>query len=149
MIAPLVTVSQSRSNGDGKVQEHKTVTNGAITLDEAASTIHVGLPYVSDLEMLDFSAGDVDMRGRPHQVSKVHVTVLNSRGLWIGPTVDKLKEVFQRQDEHYDDPIALKSETFTKNINPVWKKEGSLYMRQVDPLPMTLLAVTPEVMIGG
>ena len=37
---------------DGAVHPQKTVASGSITLDRAASVVHLGLPYESDLQTL-------------------------------------------------------------------------------------------------
>lgn len=131
-----------------------TVTNGAITLDRPYGVIHVGLPYISDLETLDLdSAQGETMADKKKSVQRVTCYVEESRGIWIGaapPTdddedaVEGLYEAKVRDEEGYDEPVSLTTDTVDVNIRPEWNSNGRIFIRQVDPLPMTILAVAPS-----
>jgi hypothetical protein len=82
-------------------------------------------------------------------VTEVLVKVERSRGLWAGPDVDHMTEVKQRDFEPYGDPIALFTGDFKLSIPPSWGRSGSIVLQQRDPLPLTVLAVIPEVDVGG
>ena len=43
----------------------------------------------------------------------------------------------------------LKTGDIKVTMPSTWTTEGSIFFRQDDPLPMTLLAVIPEVSVGG
>jgi hypothetical protein len=34
-------------------------------------------------------------------------------------------------------------------LTPTWQQNGQIYVRQVDPLPLTIVGLTLEVAIGG
>jgi hypothetical protein len=133
---------------DGSVQAQRTVSGGAITLDHSASTIHVGLPYTSELRTLDLELGP-QRAGQYRRVVRVTVKMERSRGLWVGPDPDHVVEWKQRSSEPYGDPIALLTGEARITIPPSWGTSGSVTLQQHDPLPLTVLGVFPEVEIGG
>jgi hypothetical protein len=49
-----------------------------------------------------------------------------------------------RNDEGYDEPVALKTGDITVNIESEWNSNGRLFIRQVDPIPMTILSANPS-----
>ena len=130
-----------------------TVTNGAVTLAKAYSFVHIGLPYLSDVESLDIDTVQGEtMVDKRKMIQEVTVFVEDSRGLWAGPkppsndTVDPLEGLTEfklRQDEGYDDPVELKTEPIDVIIRPEWNSNGRVFMRQVDPVPLSVLSVAP------
>ncbi|MEK9753366.1 MAG: hypothetical protein VW338_09165 [Rhodospirillaceae bacterium] len=134
---------------DGNVVRNLTVTDGAITLATAAAKVHVGLGYTSDLETLDVEAPQGTIQGKLKKISKVVVRFLKSRGLFIGPDSDNLVEMKQREFELMGNPTDLLTGTKEIIIKPSWNTNGRIFMRQSDPLPMTILAVVPELTVGG
>jgi hypothetical protein len=137
--------------GDGAVFPPKVVTGGAITLDTACSKVQVGLPIVADLETLPL-AMQVDGafgQGRTKNVNKAWLRVYRSSGIFVGPDEDRLTEAKQRTTETYGSPPALKSEEVPVTITPSWAQSGQVFIRQSDPLPLTIVSLTLEVVLGG
>lgn len=130
-----------------------TVADGTITLDKPYSVIHVGLPYITDFETLDVdtSTGET-ISDKSKLVNKVSLYVEESRGMWAGSTppsdddtdpLEGLTEFKLRSDEGYDDPAALLTEVVDVNIEAGWTSNGRIFVRQVDPVPMTILSAVP------
>lgn len=137
--------------GDGAVQPSKTVVGGSITLDYAASTVHVGLPFTSDMQTLP-TALRIDEgfgQGRPKNVSRVWLRVFKSGGIKAGPDFDHLVEAKQRTTESYGTPPGLKTDEIELVLTPSWQQGGQVCVRQSDPLPLTILSMTLEVSTGG
>lgn len=137
---------------DGAVHPRRTVSSGAIHLDVEASKVHVGLPITADLETLpmammlrDGSFG----QGHAKNVNKVWLRVHRSSGIFVGPDADRLTEVKQRTTEPYGSPPALKSNELQLTITPSWSDSGAVFVRQADPLPLTIVGMTLEVALGG
>lgn len=134
-----------------------TVTSGAITLDRPYSVIHVGLPYTCDLETLDIDTVNGEtLSDKKKLVNKVTAMVEDSRGGFFGsrpPTDDSddplegLYELKSRDEEGYDDPVALKTGNIDINIESGWNSNGRVFIRQVDPLPLTILSIVPTGLI--
>ena len=49
----------------------------------------------------------------------------------------------------YGAPPALKSEEVRVMVTPTWADNGQVYVRQSDPLPLTIVSMTLEVAIGS
>jgi hypothetical protein len=139
---------------DGAVLGPYTVVGDSITLSvggialsgtDLPYVVHVGLRYDCDLELLDLA----ESRDRQKTVKKVGFDVESSRGGWAGEDFDNLKEWQQRQVGDNFDPLALTSTTAEVRIGSTWNKHGRACIRQVDPLPLTVLGVEREVVGGG
>lgn len=136
---------------DGAVHPQRTVSGGEVTLDSAASKVHIGLPITADLKTLPVAA-QIDgglAQGRQKNVNKVWLRVYRSSGIFVGPSFDQLTEAKQRTTEPYGTPPGLKSEEMLIPINPSWGDSGQVCVRQADPLPLTLVSMTTEVALGG
>lgn len=132
-----------------------TVTGGTVTLDEAYAHIKVGLPYMGDLETLDIDTpSGASFKESAMAVSRVGIFVekSNTRGTFVGlqPPTDDLTDPVQNLDEvkgrevvSYSDPLVLVSDYVEVNVPSRWSKGGRVFIRQVDPVPMTVLAVMP------
>ena len=136
---------------DGAVHPQKVVTSGAITLDVAAVVVHGGLPITADLQTLP-PAMQIDSgfgQGRYKNINKAWMRVYRSSGLWVGPDEDHLVESKQRTTEPYGTPPALRSAEIEVMTTPAWADSGQVFVRQEDPLPLTIVSMTLEVAIGG
>jgi hypothetical protein len=136
---------------DGAVHAQKTVTSGAITLDFAASLVHIGLPIEADIQTLPMAA-QIDAafgQGRMKNVNKAWIRVERSSGIWAGPDADHLSEVKARTSEPYGTPPSLRSEEVQLMLTPAWTDSGHVFVRQGDPLPLTVISLTLETSLGG
>jgi hypothetical protein len=133
---------------DGSVAPSKVVAGGSITLPRAASVVHVGLPYTSEMVTLDLELGP-RAASKQRRVVEVLVRVERSRALWAGPDADHMTEFKQRDQEPYGSAIGLLTGDMRLAIPPAWGRGGSIVVQQRDPLPLTVLAVIPEVDIGN
>lgn len=142
---------------DGNVVRGLTVSGGAVTLPNAATKAHIGLPYEALMQTLNLELGSVQglgtVQGRMKSVAEVTLRVENTRGIFVGPYDDTrdgkhLVEYRQRSTEAWNEAIRLY--TGDIRITPPWdwNTEGSMIIKQFDPLPMTILAVMPDVVIG-
>ena len=135
---------------DGAVHPQKTISSGTITLDRASSVVHIGLQYESDLQTMPMSLQtEAFGQGRVKNVNHVWLRVLESSGIFAGPSADKLIEAKQRTNEPYGSPPRLKTEDIKIMLTPTWQDNGQLFVRQTDPLPLTVVGMTLEVAIGG
>lgn len=135
---------------DGDVHPVRDVTSGAISLQHPAAVAHVGLPYVAELETLevDFPGQEtvLDKRKAIHGVSAV---LEESRNFWAGRDAAHLYEQKADYRVNYNDPIPLVSGISEIRISTQWDEAGRVYIQQPDPLPLTILALIPEVTISG
>jgi len=136
---------------DGSVHPQQTVTGGSITLNRQASVIHVGLPITADIKTLPIAA-QIDggfAQGKFKNVNKAWLRVYRSSGIFVGPDEFNLTEAKQRSIEPFGSPPALKTEEIELMITPSWGDGGQVFVRQSDPLPLTLVSLTTEIAVGG
>lgn len=136
---------------DGAVEPEQTVEDGRITLTGSASVVHVGLPYVSDFETLPlaFEGMEAAGQGTLKNVTAVHVRYTDTSLFKIGPSFDKLSPNRSRAvSDPFDSPPALKTAETRVGIAGSWGTDGSVCVRQDEPLPLTVLAMALEVELG-
>jgi hypothetical protein len=135
---------------DGAVAPQQVVTNGAVSLSHAVSTAVVGLPITADLQTLPFSfATEGYGQGRVKNINKVWLRVHNSSGVFAGPNFSKLTQFKQRTNEPYGTPPSMVTGEIEITLTPSWQQDGSVCIRQSDPLPLIVASMTIEASIGG
>jgi len=135
---------------DGAVQAAKTVNGGSITLDQEASTVQVGLPITADLQTLPMAFETMAFgQGRQKNVNRVWLRVVQSGGIFAGPTFDQLREFKQRTTEPYGSPPNLISNEVQIDLMPSWQAGGQVCIRQTAPLALTITSMTIEAAVGG
>lgn len=141
---------------DGNVVKDLVVSAGVITLPRAASKVHVGLSYQPEVITLAVDNPKEVIRGANKSISEVRLIVQDSRGGWVGPVRDggvvddaDLVEIKPRTAADAYDTISLKSQELRVSIQPGWIEDGMVRIVQKDPLPLAILAIIPEVDIGG
>lgn len=142
---------------DGNVVRNLTVAGGSVTLPNAASKVHVGLAYEAALQTLDLDMGRVQglgtVQGRMKSISEVTLRVEDTRGIFVGPydgdrDSDKLVEYKQRSTEAWNEAIQLYTGDIRMTTPWDWNTSGSVWIKQFDPLPLSILAIMPDVVIG-
>lgn len=144
---------------DGNAAPPKTVTDGSITLDTPAAVAHVGLAIICDLETLPINqttrSGD-NLRGNYKNIPHVGLVLHRSRGVFVARdrkdfegTGDNLIELKQRDDEDWAESTNLLTGYTRLAIPTGWDQDGRIFVRQSDPLPLTILSIIPEVQLAG
>jgi len=131
---------------DGNVVSDLVVdASGAITLPFDASKVHVGLPYICEITTLSIDDNARTMLGRKKSVSELAIRFYQSRGGHIGPKGKSLQELRPRDVTDGYGTIQLKTEERRVAMRRGWGDGGQVTIQQNDPLPMAILAVTPDV----
>lgn len=136
---------------DGNVILGKVVASGQIALDVIYDLVHIGIPYVSDLETLNIEVNlqSGTSQGRQIKVSMLVLKLLNSRGGYLGPDEDTLFPLHNEGRETWDDPLELYSGDQPETLGGGYSDGGRIFFRQTDPLPVTILAIVPSLQVGG
>jgi hypothetical protein len=136
---------------NGYAQTGITVTNGSITLNEPASRVHVGLPYTCQLITLPVStyAEGETIQGRPKNITSLTVQVERTMGMWTGPSVDQMREAKFGLPALYGQPLPMVTEDIDVTLKGDWGKKKQVVIEQRSPLPMTVLALVPDITLGG
>lgn len=137
---------------DGAVQPQATVTNGSVTLQNAASKIHVGIPITAQAQLLPFaqqSAQDGGFgQGVQKNVNAVNVRVNGSSSIFAGPDFTHLRQLKQRTTENYGSPPNLVTGVINIVLDGSWGPDGQVCFQQTDPLPITIQSVQLEMTLG-
>jgi hypothetical protein len=133
---------------DGAAHPNRTVESGSVTLQRASSVVHVGLPYTSRLQTMrpEAGAGDGTAQGKTKRINKMVIRFLATVGAKAGPDVDHLDEIqFRSGSALMDAPVPL----FTGDKIMEWPGgydfDGYMIVEQDQPLPMTLVALMPQL----
>ena len=131
-----------------------TVADGTITLDKPFGVIHVGLPITADFETLDIDTPNGEtLSDKNMLITAITIFFEKTRGIFAGSkpptddTVDPLEDLNElklREQEGYDSPVDLVTDKVDINVHSLWNSNGRVFIRQVDPLPSTILAVHPS-----
>lgn len=124
------------------------VENGSITLPGLAGRVHVGLPYTSDVELLDIepNMGSQTIQGRFKKISRVTARFERSREMLIGPNSNALYPM--KRAPYVDQSAQLYTGDREIILSPSWNSNGRVFFRMIDPLPFNLLAVFPNMEIS-
>jgi hypothetical protein len=121
---------------------------GGFTLATAASRVHAGLPIArAQIETLDLDAHGTMIRDKQKRTGSVTLLLHRSSRSWeAGP------------DEDHMTPYELgvtdtASDEFTGQVEQAlegdWSKPGRILIWQRDPLPLTILGIIPNQVLGG
>jgi hypothetical protein len=135
---------------DGNVHPRRVVAGGSVTLDYAASDVHIGLPITAEIATLNLSVPGQNVLDKKKLISKVSLICQSSRGIMAGPDSDHLR---QYKDQSgvlgTGSPIPVQTGMFEILTQAAWDKNGTVTVQQTDPLPLSILAVIPDVAVGG
>jgi hypothetical protein len=133
---------------DGSAHPDRVVTSGAITLQRAASKVQIGLGFVSTIQTtrIEAGAGDGTAQGKTKRITKAVVRFYNTLGGFVGPDATRLDEIQFRKPT---DPMDQAPPLYTGDKLVDWPGgydfDGYAMVRQVQPLPMTLVALMPQL----
>lgn len=133
---------------DGATHPDRVVASGAITLQVAAKLINIGLGYVSTLQTNRIEAGAADgtAQGKTKRINKCVVRFYNTLGAKVGPDSDSLDELqFRTGSDPMDAPPPLFTGDKLLEFPGDYDFEGYIMVRQDSPLPMTVVAIMPQV----
>lgn len=156
---------------DGGVQAPKTVSDGCITLDNSASAIIVGQGFTCQLETLALEySNNPTSQGQRKQIPTLTVRAKDTRGIRMGQVWNALVEQKERTTEPMGSPISF-MRGGTEEVDPSyanapgarapylypdrltilqapWEERGAVCVYQDYPLPATILAIIPTVLMG-
>jgi hypothetical protein len=133
---------------DGATHPQRVVSSGSITLQRAASVVHVGLPCPAKLATMRSNAGAADgtAQGKTKRIHRVAVRLLDTLGGEMGPSETNTDEILFRQT---GDPMDEAVPLFTGDKELPWpggyEKDGILWYVNAQPLPVTLCAFMPQL----
>lgn len=141
---------------NGAVVPAKTVSSGSITLDTAASTVVVGIPYTSKLQpsKIEIQMGDGTAQGRRFVCKRAALNLWKTYGLQYSDDPNAAENKWfdvegRSTNTNYDTASPLT--TGMRQINNLGRHGDSIELcfRQTLPLPANLLAIVPKLDVEG
>lgn len=153
---------------NGNVLRDLTVTGGRCRIypvgraPDGDIIAHVGIPYVQLVETLPVAGqlqGLGSVQGRRQSVGPVALRVIDTKGVEAaaGPAVldgatgedlTKFYEPKVRRQEAYGVTTSLYTGFMEVETQATWSDASTVLVRQINPLPMTLVGVYPNVDIN-
>lgn len=133
---------------DGAVHPDQRVEAGEIQLAVPASVAQVGLGYRSLVETARLEAGAADgtAQGKTKRIHRVVVRLHQTLGALFGPSPDQLDRLeFRGAADLMDRPPPLFDGDKVVDWPGDYETEGRMTLVQDQPLPLTLLAIFPQV----
>lgn len=134
---------------DGAAHPSRVVTNGKVTLNRAATKVHVGLYSNADIELLRQEAGAQDgtAQGKTQRIHSFVVRFDATVGGKYGPDFDNLDEmIFRTNDDETGGPIALfTGDSERTALDGKYSSNARICLRQHLPLPSTIVGVYPHL----
>ena len=138
-----------------------TPSAGSLTIPNSrrGAIVHVGIPFTVDVETLDVDT--VEQKPtlvESKLVHKVYLKVYNTRGIYVGtnfPTSNKVDGMTDPEEKTEDILLgnignaaqALTTKRHDIVIRNDWNSSGRICIRQVDPLPVEILSIIPDMSI--
>ncbi len=134
--------------GNGATHPDETVSNGGITLDYSSTKAAVGFGFDSSMQTLRIESGSVDgtSQGKPKRVHGITVRFFETVGAEVGNDSGEVDRIFFR-DSSMDMDTAIPMFTGDKDIEfpGGFDDDDRVYIKQGQPLPLTVLAFYPRM----
>lgn len=132
---------------DGAAHPDRVVSAGAITLQRAASLVHVGLGYESALESLDLESGSAigTAQTKKKRINKVAVRLLETLGCEVGRDGRMDTVQFRAGGDPMDASPPLFSGDKFVEFPTGWDNAATVRVSQRQPLPCTVTAIVPSI----
>ena len=130
--------------GDGANQPTRTVTSGAINIQEPAKVVLVGLPYTSTVKPMNINIPTQDgtMQGRKVRIHEMAVRMYKSLTMKFSSNGIDWDEIFFRDR---DDPMDTSPSVFTGDrrlsTGATFSTQQAMSIRQDRPFPCCVLAL--------
>lgn len=136
---------------DGLAVTNKVVSAaGTITLPAAASVVHAGLPYTGTIQTMRINTnlGDGTAQGREKKIHDIILRVCRSGPFKAGRNESNLDACFDRERTlTLGAPYPLFTGDIRLGFDGAWERDGRIMIVQDRPMPLTLVAVMPEVSV--
>lgn len=134
--------------GDGNVFPRRTVVGGQIVLDHPVTRAVVGLPFTCRAKTLPMIAPSTAIESKRKRIVGIGVRMERSRGIKIGPTLDRISPLRERSTEAYGESTRLINGMKYQLTYSQWDEEGQTFFVQNDPLPVNILSIVSDIEVG-
>ncbi len=142
---------------DGATHPVKTVssgpvmTGGSITLDRSTSKAHFGLGYTSLLQTMRVEApGDQSTsQAKTKRINEVTLRLHETVGAEVGANLNDMERIpFRSSAADMDTAVPLFTGDKQIEFRDDFNTDAWIYVRQNQPLPLTLISIYPQITIN-
>lgn len=133
---------------DGSTHPERTVTAGAVTLQQAASVVNVGLGTQAQVSPMRIEAGSSNgiAQGKTKRIHKIVLRFKDTMTGKYGPSLDALDTItFRSASDAMDGPIAPFSGDKVLSYPGGYDTDGFIWFVNDQPTPSTLIAIYPQM----
>ena len=133
---------------NGATHPNRTVSAGAITLANNATTAAFGLGYNSQLKTLRIESGSADgtSQGKPKRIHAITLRLHETVGVEVGSSTSDVDRIpFRSSATAMGSAIALFTGDKEVEFEGGFDEDDQIVVRQSQPLPLTLLAIYPRM----
>jgi hypothetical protein len=133
---------------NGATHPDKTVSSGSITLDRSATDVKVGLAYKSILQTMRLDAGSQNgtSQGKTKRIYEITIRLFESIGVEVGESLDNMERIpFRTSSDPMDEGIPVFTGDKAVEFRGDYDTDGFIFVRQTQPLPLTILSLYPEL----
>jgi hypothetical protein len=133
---------------NGATHPDKTVSSGSITLDRSSTNVKVGLAYKSILQTMRLDAGSQNgtSQGKTKRIYEITIRLFESIGVEVGESLDNMERIpFRTSSDPMDDGIPPFTGDKAVEFRGNYDTDGFIFVRQTQPLPLTILSLYPEL----
>ena len=134
---------------DGATHADKVVSSGQISLDRSTTKAVVGLAYDSVLQTMRVEGGAAEgtSQGKTKRISKVVLRLFETVGVKVGPSLTNLETIpFRTTSSQMNNPVdTLLAGDKEIEFRDDYNTDGFIFVKQDQPLPLSVLAIYPTV----
>ena len=133
---------------NGSTHPDRTVSGGSITLARSSTKVKVGLPYTSILQTMRIDAGSQNgtSQAKTKRIYNITVRLYESIGVEVGPNLSNMETIpFRSSAQLMDTAIPVYTGDKEVEFRGNYETDGYIYVRQTQPLPLTVLSLYPEL----
>jgi hypothetical protein len=133
---------------DGATHPTKVVSSGSISLDRSSTNVKVGLGYNSILQTMRLDAGSQNgtSQGKTKRIYEITVRLYESVGVEVGPNLSDMERIpFRTSSDVMDQGIPTFTGDKAVEFRGNYDTDGFIFVRQTQPLPLTVLSLYPEL----
>jgi len=133
---------------NGSTHPDRTVSSGAITLARSSTSVKVGLSYTSLLQTMRLDAGSQNgtSQAKTKRIFNIAIRLYESVGVEVGPNLSNMEAIpFRSSANPMDEAIPVFTGDKEVEFRGNYETDGFIYVRQTQPLPLTVLSLYPEL----
>jgi hypothetical protein len=133
---------------NGSTHATRIVSNGSVTLEKASTDVKVGLGYPSILQTMRLDAGSQNgtSQAKTKRIYEITLRLFESIGVEVGGNLNDMERIpFRKSSDVMDQGIPTFNGDKTVEFRGNYDTDGFIFVRQTQPLPLTILSLYPDL----